>query len=715
MSESLFSPIWYRYSQQRPQLRAHTRVQPQKYRDQTWYLIINDSNGNHYRINHIAYAFIGRCDGNFSVQAIWEHLLATMGDEALTQDEVIKLLSELDQRDLLRYEVIPDIPKLFKRKKLKDKQTRKQFINPLAFRLPLWNPVNVLDNLGWLQKVIFNPISLALWLLLIGVAAISAMSHFDELALHAQQYMSTQRYLLLAWLSFPLLKGLHELGHGLAVHRWGGKAKEAGITFFILTPAPYVDASASAGFRSRGQRIIVGAIGIMIELLIAAFALAIWFSTQSGLVHDLAFVVMFICGISSIVFNGNPLLRFDAYYILCDALDLPNLAARSKTFWSQGISNLILGKLKWSSMAMAKGEQKWLWLYAPLSLLYSLMLMSYIVFWVGEQSLILGCIIAILVVFSLLIKPIYLLVSQILSSAPTMALRSRTKIVLSSLAVLVFIVLFVLPVPMHTSAQGVVWVPEQAQVRAKSDGFIHAMHVKDGEFVQPNQVLMTLQDPKLITEHDRLQSQLAGLEVAQYQALLQNPSEANNINMQMEKIQAEIASIDEKIAGLQVISQSAGTFVMPYQDDFLETFVKKGKILAYVLDQSQIKVRVAIAESAIALVRNNRQHIEVRLADNPAQAISARLIQDTPAATRTLPSAALGDIGGGSYITDPNDKEGLTTVTPINVMDLRLSSTLLNRVGTRAMVRFDLGKAPIATQLFRHTKQLFLRYFNPVS
>lgn len=715
MSESLFSPIWYRYSQQRPQLRTHARVQPQKYRDQTWYLVINDSNGNHYRINHIAYAFIGRCDGNFSVQAIWEHLLATMGDDALTQDEVIKLLTELDQRDLLRYEVIPDIPKLFKRKKLKDKQTRKQFINPFAFRLPLWNPANALDKLGWLQKMLFNPVSLVLWILIVGIASMSALSHFDELALHAQQYMTTQRYLLLAWLSFPLLKGLHELGHGLAVHRWGGKAKEAGITFFILTPAPYVDASASAGFRSRAQRIMVGAIGMMIELLIAAFALAIWFSTQSGLVHDLAFVVMFICGVSSILFNGNPLLRFDAYYILCDTFDLPNLAARSKTFWSQGISNLILGKFKWSSMTMAKGEEKWLWLYAPLSLLYSLMLMSYIVFWVGKQSLILGCIIAALVVFSLLIKPIYLLVSQILSSAPTMALKSRTKMVLSGLTILAFIILFVLPVPMHTTAQGVVWVPEQAQIRAKSDGFIHTMHVQDGEFVQPNQVLITLQDPKLMTERERLQSQLAGLEVAQYQALLQNPSEANKINMQMEKNQAEIASIDEKIAGLQIISHSAGQFVMPYQQDFMETFVKKGKVLAYVLDQSHIKLRVAIEESAIALVRHHPQHIEVRLADNPAQVMSASLIQDTPAATRTLPSAAMGDKGGGHYVTDPTDSEGLTTVTPINVMDLRLSNTKLERVGTRAMVRFDLGKAPIATQLFRHTKQLFLRYFNPVS
>lgn len=715
MQDSLFSPIWYRYSQQRPQLRAHARVQPQQYRDQTWYLLINDSNGNHFRINASAYAFIGRCDSHFTVQEIWEHLLATMGDHALTQDEVIHLLTELDQRDLLRYEVIPDIPKLFKRKKFKQAQTRKQFINPLAFRLPLGNPARFIQGLRGLQSLIFNPISLVLWLVVVGIAGMVAISHFDSLYLHAQQYMSTQHYLLLSWLCFPVLKGLHELGHGLAVHRWGGQAKESGVTFFVLTPAPYVDASASAGFRSRFQRVVVGAIGMMIELALAAIALAVWFSTQPGLVHDIAFVVMFICGVSSILFNGNPLLRFDAYYILCDLFDLPNLAARSKSYWTQRLSSIFLGQSHQQSMPMAQGEQKWLIAYAPLSWLYATFLIGYIVFWVGSKSVILGCIIALLGLWNLCIKPLQHLVTQTLAKAPNLKVKTRTSWTLMTAATVLFICLFVIPVPVHTTAQGVVWVPEQAQIRAETEGFIQTMHVHDGEHVSPQQLLMTLQDPKLLTERERLQNQLQALEVSQYQALLNNPSQANQINMQMDKLQAELADVEKKIAGLQVVSQTDGQFVMPYQQDFAGAFVKKGQNLAYVLDQSMIKIRVAIPESAIDLVRNSRYQIEVRLADNPQRILHANLAQDTPAATHTLPSAALGERGGGQYLTDPSDSKGMTTITPINVMDLTLANTMLERIGTRAMVRFDHGKAPIASQIFTYTRQLFLQYFNPVN
>ncbi|NIO11783.1 MAG: peptidase M50, partial [Deltaproteobacteria bacterium] len=121
--------------------------------------------------------------------------------------------------------------------------------------------------------------------------------------------------LLILWLTFPFLKAFHEFGHGFAVKVKGGEVHEMGIMLLVFTPIPYVDASAASAFRERRERVIVGAAGMMVELFIAALALFVWINIEPGPIRSLAYNVIFIAGVSSILFNGNPLLRYDAYYI----------------------------------------------------------------------------------------------------------------------------------------------------------------------------------------------------------------------------------------------------------------------------------------------------------------------------------------------------------------------------------------------------------------
>lgn len=713
MPESLFSPLWHRYSQQRPQLRPHVTVQPQCYRGQSWYLLINETSGKHYRINDIAYQFTGRCDGRHSVQEIWDSLLETLGDDAPTQDEAIRLLTESDQRDLLRYEAMPDIPGAFRRKWKNAVQQRLAFINPFTFQLPLWDPSRFLDRVEWLQKLIFNPAALALWAIAVAAAILAATAHWDELRRHASNHMTTPHYLFLAWLSFPFIKALHELGHGLAVRHWDGQVREAGIAFFMLMPAPYVDASASSAFRRRSQRIVVSAMGMMVELLLAAFALAIWFGTQPGLVHDLAFVAMFVCGVSSLLFNGNPLLRFDAYHILCDAFDLPNLAARSRAYWANLTKGLALGPGNIAPMALASGERKWLIAYAPLSVAYALFIAGHIVTWLETKSVAIALLAALFALASMIVKPLFATLGSIVSAAAAGPRRRRAKMAIASALLLSFVLLGVVPVPFNTTAQGVIWAPEQARVRPVTDGFIKEIRAGHGEQVMPDQILLVLENPALIAERDNLNNRLAGMHADLYDLIFQNPVRAAGIGEQIEKTRAELQRVEERIGGLQVRSQAKGALVMPHQNDLPGTFVQKGSVLGYVLDKDIIKVRAAMPEPAAALVRENLKSVQVRSADRLDRAITANMSMDTPAVTRTLPSPALGDRGGGRYVTDPADEYGLTAVDPLVLIDLDLPSTVLERVGARAYVRFDHGAEPIAVQAYRHLRQLFLQYFSP--
>jgi len=138
-----------------------------------------------------------------------------------------------------------------------------------------------------------------------------------------------------------------------------------GVTLLFFTPAPYVDASAANAFRDRWHRAAVSAAGIMVELGLAAAALWVWLEVEPGPLSDFAFVVLFLCGASSLLFNGNPLLRFDGYHLLCDLLEMPNLAVRSQAYWTHLMLRLLGGTDGAPAPEMARGEHKWLLLYAP--------------------------------------------------------------------------------------------------------------------------------------------------------------------------------------------------------------------------------------------------------------------------------------------------------------------------------------------------------------
>ena len=160
-------------------------------------------------------------------------------------------------------------------------------------------------------------------------ATLLAAVHWRELASSDLAGVLEPHNLLLLALAYPVVKTAHELGHGLAAKAWGGAVHELGLMFLVFVPVPYVDASSTSSFRSKYRRMVVGAAGIMVELFLAAAALLVWLHVEPGVVRSLAFNVMMIGGVSTVFFNGNPLLRFDGYYVLADWIEIPNLSARS--------------------------------------------------------------------------------------------------------------------------------------------------------------------------------------------------------------------------------------------------------------------------------------------------------------------------------------------------------------------------------------------------
>jgi putative peptide zinc metalloprotease protein len=406
-------------------------------------------------------------------------------------------------------------------------------------------------------------------------------------------------------------------------------------------------------------------------------------------------------------------LPFDGYFVMCDTLDLPNLGPRSRAYWSERLKKWMLWAKGGTKVQYASGERKWLILYSPLSLVYRVIVFSLIVLWVGSYSVVLGTLAAVFALSTICIMPLWRLVSSVLQGAPAGALRLRARTVVAGVALAIGSLLFAVPFPSHTLARGVVWLPDEARVRAETDGFVAKILVKDGEQVEAGRLLLVLEDREMVVERGVLTQKLARFRTDRYRQILTNPLRAENVAQEIKRLQHEIQRIDERIGRLSIRAQMNGRLVMPRQDDMLGSFALRGDTLGYVLASEQIRVRAALSERDAALVREATLGISVRLDDAPETAISAQLIRDVPAATHDLPSPALGDRGGGPYVTDPADENGLRTIDPVVLVDLQLPEAMLERVGGRAWVRYDHGSTPIADQCYRRVRQLFLQHFNP--
>lgn len=712
MTQPLVSASWYRVAPLKPSLVPGLRIVRQQVRDQVWHVLVEPGSGRQMRLNPAAWSFAGRCDGRLTVAEIWEVLLQAQGGQAPTQDEILRLLAQLARAGMAQFDAAPHLSLLFSRRSEDEERSRRTFINPLFLRMRLFDPTRLLDRLGPLAEGMARWPLLPLWAVSVLMALLAAGMHFAEIKADALRVLATPSSYALAWIVYPLVKALHELGHALAVRRFGGAVHEVGLALVFLTPAPYVDASAANAFPDARKRAIVSGAGIAVELGLAALALFAWLQLAPGLLRDAAMVVVLICSVSTLLFNANPLLRLDGYHLLCDLLQLPNLAVRSQAWWATQWRRLLGAAPALPPGALAAGETKWLVLHAPAALAYRLVLVGTLVFWVGQQSWLLGWAAALALVSWLLSGTLRGLLRTTRASADPRA-RRRTLAAAGGAGALLLVGLFAVPAPSSVVARGVVWPPERAQLRPQAAGFVQPQLAVDGTPVVSGDVVLTLADPVLQAQREKTRSERDALLAQQYQALLQNPARAADLQTQLARNEAELQRVEQQLEDLAVRASTPGRAVWARQDDLPGRYARRGDMLGYVLGPEPAQVRLVLRDEDLLRVRGRVQAIEVRLAEAPWQPHSARLVNETPAATQELPSAALGDRHGGPVPVDPADSRGLRSQQPVFLLDVLVPGVAAHRVGGRAWVKLDLPAEPLGLQALRVVRQLLVRGFHP--
>jgi putative peptide zinc metalloprotease protein len=713
VSSPFYSPSWYRVSAMKPRLRAHIAIHRQRFRGELWYVIQDHQTGRFHRLAPAAHHAACLMDGRRTVQRIWEMVGERLGADQPSQEDMVRLLALLHSADLLLGEIPPDMAELADRAQSQDRRALVQKLrNPLALRLPLLDPDRFLGATMPLVRPLFTLFGLFAWLILVVSGLMLAVVHWPELTDNAADRAFSAQNLLLLIAIYPAMKLVHELGHAYATKAWGGEVHEMGIMLLVLVPVPYVDASASAAFREKWRRAVVGGAGIMVEAALASAAIILWVYAEPGLVRALAFNIALIGGVSTLLFNGNPLLRFDGYYVFADLVEIPNLSTRANKYAFYLLRRVAFGVRDEAPAATGRGEAKWLLTYAVASFLYRGAVTFTIALFVATKLFFIGVALALAAVFSALVWPLLKGIRYLFTSPQLAQHRGRAVLVSAAASFSVIAVLFIIPLPYATMTEGIVWVGDRSTLRALVDGTVENVDVENGRKVGAATLLVTLADPVLVANNDVLESQLGELRLRLEAVRLGDIVQANLLGEQIRHTEGQLAANRRQVADLKVMADKEGRFLIADDQDLPGRFVRRGDVIGYLLGDDDPIIRVVVPQADADLVRRRTRRIEVSLAEHTDRPMPATIVRGVPAALAEIPHAALATVGGGTVVLDPTKTDQLRPLEPLFHFDIRVTNGELPvRLGARAHVRFDHGYEPLAYRVGRSVRQLFLRQF----
>jgi putative peptide zinc metalloprotease protein len=711
----LVSHLWYRVAERKPQLRSHARVYRHRYRGEVWYLLQDPGSSRVQRFTPAARLIISLMDGTRTVAQLWEIANRRLGENAPTQDEIIQLLGQLHAADLLQSDVTPDVAELFTRGEREDRvRNRQSFANPMALRIPLWDPDRFLNHFEPMVRIIWSRWGALLWLAVVFPALVLVPSHWPELSNDFSDRVLSVDSLIVLYFAFPVIKALHELGHATAIKAGGGEVHDLGVIVLVLLPVPYVEASAATIFRSKYQRAIVGAAGVTVELFVAALAFYVWLIVEPGLVRAVLFNVMVIASVSTIIFNGNPLLRYDAYYILADLIEIPNLARRATQYWGYLLERYTLGIREAEPPDASRGEKAWFLFYGFASTVYRLIVTIVIAMFIAGRFFFIGVLLALWGVAAMAVFPVVRGIAHLTASPRLRRHRARALGVTLGGALACGAFVLGVPMPYHSHAEGVLWLPEEAVVRAGTSGFLQSFLVQPGNRVAEGDTLVESYDPTLQAQLRRAEAKIAELE-AEYDAeFVSDQTKAQIVRDKINSETANLTLIRQRTAELLARARTDGVFVAPEAADMPGRYYKKGDALGYVIGNARPLVRVVVRQDAIGQVRLATDRVRVRLSERASAVLEGRVVREVPAGDDILPSPALASQGGGEIATDPREGKRPKALQRLFQVDVELTGddNPDARFGQRVFVRFDHQMEPLSVQWYRSIRQLFLTSFN---
>ncbi len=716
-----FSPFWHRVRMMKPRLRPHVQITRQFYRGRRWHIVRDPSSNQFYRLNPIAHEFVGLFDGTRTVEEIWKIVLDRHGDNAPTQGEAIQLISQLYNSNLLAGDVSPETEQLLQRGRERTKQkATQQAIGIMYFKVRLFNPDRYLTWLEPILRPLINKWGFLAWLAFLIYALSQVLPRWDELVSGVDSTIAPANW---GWLIvvFIVTKAIHETGHGVITKRFGGQVPEFGMMLLVLFPAPYVDASSAWTFPNKWQRIAVGAGGMIFELFVAGIAALVWNATSPALlIHQIAYNAMFTASISTVIFNANPLMRFDGYFILSDLLEVPNLMQRSMKMLQYLWKKYIYRLENETPPTNSSSEALVLILYGIGAMIYRIFLFISITLTVMGKLFAVGLVLAIWTGVMWFVMPVGKFVHWLATG--TNIADCRPRVISISLASIALGLVLVGAVPMadHRRARGVIESVEDTGVYFASTGFVEEALVASGDTVHKGDPIIRCSNPQLESQLAQVDAQIEEQQALEQQAMGKGLAAAAQIARdKLKTLSRQRAFLQQQLDDLTVRSPRDGTIVGQDPTLLVGTYLTRGQSVCQVVNPDDLRIVALLSQREAAWhfeLGTERYTVQARLYSDVQNTLPAKVDRVDPAGIRQLPHSSFGDVGGGQIQTTKDSSTGsvlakdpqfamyLKLVPPDDTHDTPDNASLerearwLGLPGERVALRFTLPSKPLLSQ-----------------
>ncbi len=554
-------------------MRPDLTARRQRYHGQSYWVVKEPIGLNYFRFHEEEYAILCMMDGRISLEAIKERFEQEFMPQKITYQDLQQFVGMLHRSGLVVADAIGQGHQLRKRR---DQKKRRELLgkltNVFALRWRGIDPEWLLNRLypftRWFfarPVVLFNVLLACCALLLITV-------QFDVFRARLpsfHQFFGNWENWLVMGIAMAVVKVLHEFGHGLSCKHFGGECHEMGFMLLVFTPALYCNVSDSWMLPNKWHRAFIGAAGMYVEMVIASLATFIWwFSDRTTLINQVCLSLMFI--------NGNPLLRFDGYYILMDLIEIPNLRQKSTEVLKRFLVQLCLGIEQPENPFLPQRNRFLFGLFTVAAVIYRWIVVFSILLFLNKVLepyglKIIGRIVGAIGLFGLIVQPLWQLGKFFyMPGRMHKVKRHRVLATLTVVAVAVAAFLF-LPLPFHLSCNFDVKPRDAATVYAAVDGQLRDVLAVPGQRVEQGEVLARLDNLELQLNLLRLQSDLreldVKLQVLEKQQRLDEEA-GRSVKELTEQREALVRVIDEKQQELDnlVVKAPVAGIVLPVAD-----------------------------------------------------------------------------------------------------------------------------------------------------
>ncbi len=723
----------------RPDLSARR----QQYLGRSYWVVKEPVGLNYFRFQDEEYAILQMLDGRTSLDEIKQRFEAEFPPQKITLEELQQFLGMLHRSGLVTAGVGGQGHQLRKRR---DERRRKEILaaasNILCIRFKGFDPERLLNRMYPYFRWAFAPLTVVLCCLLVVSALTLVLVEWDVFQSKLPgfyQFFSPSNALLLA-LTLGLVKICHEFGHGLSCKHFGGECHEIGIMILVLTPCMYCNVSDSWMLPNKWHRAAIGAAGMYVEIVIASICTFVWWFSEPGLMNHLCLNTMFIASVSTLLFNANPLLRYDGYYILADVTEIPNLRQKATTILSQKLGQLCLGLEPPEDPFLPERNQIFFAMYSVAAAAYRWFILASILWFLYQvfkpyRLEVIGQGIIAMSLYGLVAMPLYK--AGKFFYVPGRIDKVKKPRMYASLGVLVLLVAGVIFIPLPHSVTCTLEVqPRDAlpvYVDVSDGGRLEEINVNPGDRVTKGQQIaqlanvdVDLEIAQLTGEQDQYRMQLASLRRQRHRDR-QAHAEIPGITEALQAVTRQLEQKQRDQARLRLVAPVAGTVLPPPETGRQET--ADGQLPAWSgtplmpenigaqLDESVLFCQIGdpkLLEAILVIDQADRnfvcvgQEVEIKLDQLPYDTLHSQITSIAESELEISPRSLSTKAGGElPTITDPTTGAERPQSTSYQARAPLDDPDGLLRIGLRGRAKIHTPWQPLGQRIWRFVCHTF--------